>query len=253
VVATIIRTKAGAGSEKSHPIAAEETMPMIEDDDAVNGTFASPPCSLHELDPAYAGLVVDPIRTSDVARWRKAERERLIATRLAVSASERTECAMRIGQQLDRLIPSSPSTILSLYWPFKGELDLRPWMASAIARGIRVALPVVVAKATPLIFREWTPDARMERGVWNILFPADGVLVTPTHVIAPLVGFDPQGYRLGYGGGFFDRTLASLNSKPIAIGVAHPSAAIPTIYPQSHDIPMDWILTGDCASKRRQL
>jgi 5,10-methenyltetrahydrofolate synthetase len=64
-------------------------------------------------------------------------------------------------------------------------------------------------------------------------------------VIAPLVGFDAAGFRLGYGGGFFDRTLAGFASRPLAIGVGHPACAIPTIYPQPHDIPMDWIVTGD--------
>jgi 5,10-methenyltetrahydrofolate synthetase len=118
-------------------------------------------------------------------------------------------------------------------------------MTSAHGRGIRVALPTVVAKARPLIFREWHPGARLKSGVWNIPIPAEGAEVIPTVVIAPLVGFDPDAYRLGYGGGFFDRTLAALSPRPLAIGVGHPVGAIPTIYPQSHDIPMDWIVTGD--------
>ena len=74
--------------------------------------------------------------------------------------------------------------------------------------------------------------------------PADGALVTPDVVLAPLVGFDPDGYRLGYGGGFFDRTLAALSPRAFAIGVGHPVAAIPTIYPQPHDIPMNTIIVG---------
>ena len=111
---------------------------------------------------------------------------------------------------------------------------------------------MVVAKRTPLIFRSWHPGARLERGVWNIPYPADGALVTPGVVIAPLVGFDPQGYRLGYGGGFFDRTLASLSPRPLAIGVGHPLGALATIYPLPHDIPMDWIVTGDGAPLGRR-
>src|SRR5581483_9571489 len=176
------------------------------DEDTADGTFASPPCYMHEIDPAYAGLVIDPRQARDVARWRKAERQRLIAARLAVPVGVRQECARRIRGHLDRLVPASPATVVSLYWPFRGELDLRPWMASAHGRGIRVALPDVVAKAAPLIFREWHPGAPLKPGVWNIPVPADGAEVTPTVVIAPLVGFDPDGYRLGYGGGFFDRT-----------------------------------------------
>ncbi len=222
------------------------------DEDTADGTFASPPCYMHEIDPAYAGLVVDARQARDVARWRKAERQRLIAARLAVPVGVRQECARRIGGHLDRLVPASPATVVSLYWPFRGELDLRPWMASAHGRGIRVALPVVVAKATPLIFREWHPGAPLKPGVWNIPVPADGAEVTPTVVIAPLVGFDPDGYRLGYGGGFFDRTLAALSPRPLAIGVGHPVGALPTIYPQAHDIPMDWIVAGEMPPSQRR-
>jgi 5,10-methenyltetrahydrofolate synthetase len=214
-------------------------------EEMADGTFSSPPCYMHEIDPAYAGLVVDSRQARDVARWRKAQRQRLITARLAVPVAAREACAARIAGDLDRLVPMSSATIVSVYWPFRGELDLRSWMASAHARGVRIALPVVVAKAMPLVFRAWHPRARLERGVWNIPVPADGAEVTPTVVIAPLVGFDPAGYRLGYGGGFFDRTLTAQVPRPLAIGVGHPVGALPTIYPQPHDIPMDWIVTGD--------
>lgn len=208
------------------------------------GLFASPPCFMHEIDQADGGTPPDAIQARDVARWRKAERGRLIAARLALSESDRKAHAELIARDLDALIPSAPGTIVSLYWPFRGEVDLRPWMAKACAAGLRTALPVVLGKGQALVFREWTPNARLERGIWNILQPADGASVVPTIVIAPLVGFDPDGYRLGYGGGFFDRTLAALSPKPLAIGVGHDVGAIPTIYPQPHDIPMDWIVTG---------
>lgn len=118
-------------------------------------------------------------------------------------------------------------------------------MQSAHDKGLRVALPVVVAKGQPLVFRAWWPGAALARGVWGIPYPADGEIIVPDAVIAPLVGFDAAGFRLGYGGGFFDRTLAAITPSPIAIGVGHPIAAIPTIYPQPHDVAMDWIVTGD--------
>lgn len=213
-------------------------------DDEGMGTFSSPPCFMHEVDPAYTGLMPDAVQVRDVARWRKAERERLIAARLALPMSEREQHAQLIARDLDNLVPRTPGTIVSLYWPFRGEPDLRPWMSDACAAGLRTALPVVVAKAQPLVFREWTPGARLERGVWNIPYPADGALVAPTVVIAPLVGFDPACYRLGYGGGFFDRTLAGMTVKPLIIGVGHPVQKIATIFPQPHDIPMSWIVTG---------
>lgn len=216
----------------------------LRPDDEDPQQFSSPPCFMHEIDPVYGGLVPDRTQARDVGRWRKAKRERLIAARLALPAREREEIANRIADQVDTLIRDTPSPVVSLYWPFRGEPDLRNWMANTSARGARVALPVVIAKAQPLEFREWTPEARMERGVWNIPFPAHGEIVVPTVVIAPLVGFDSAGYRLGYGGGFFDRTLAALPSKPVIIGVGYSLGAIPTIYPQWHDIPMDWVVTG---------
>jgi 5,10-methenyltetrahydrofolate synthetase len=214
------------------------------------GTFASPPCFMHEADPTYTGLV-DATQARDVARWRKAERQRLISARLAAPIAEREALANRIAAALDRLLSSRSSRIISLYWPFKGEPDLRGWMEGVSRRGAGVALPVVVAKGAPLVFREWRPGARLERGVWNIPFPADGAVVIPDVVIAPLVGYDAACYRLGYGGGFFDRTLASLAPKALAIGVGYPASAIATIYPQSHDIPMDWIVTGEGAPRSR--
>jgi 5-formyltetrahydrofolate cyclo-ligase len=221
-------------------------------DDSNQGQFASPPCFMHELDPTYGGTPVDRDQARDVARWRKSERERLIAARLALSIEERTDNARGIAADLDTIIPFAATTIVSVYWPFRGEPDLRGWMAALHAKAIRVALPVVISKGQPLVFREWHPAARLERGVWNIPFPADGAIVVPTVMIAPLVGFDPNCYRLGYGGGFFDRTLAALDPRPLVIGVGHPIGAIKTIYSQPHDIPMDWIVTGCAPSRLRQ-
>lgn len=226
-------------------------MTGTDQDDEHAGQFSSPPCFMHELDPAFGGMPVDPQQARDVARWRKAERERLIAARLALPQDERAAHSQRIAGELDAIVPLGSRPIVSLYWPFRGEPDLRPWMAAACEKGARVALPVVVAKAQPLVFREWTPGARLERGVWNIPFPADGPVVIPDVVIAPLVGFDAACYRLGYGGGFFDRTLAGLEPKATAIGVGHPVGALPTIFPQPYDIPMDWIVLGDGQARRR--
>lgn len=217
---------------------------MAESSDNATG-YASSPCFAHELELGENGYVVaDPRAAADVARWRKAERERLIAARLEVPADERRRIAAEVAGELDRLIDPQRGTIVSLYWPFRGELDLRDWMQRASERGARIALPLVEAKGRPLLFREWTPRCRMDRGVWNIPIPADGPELTPDVTIAPLVGYDPGCYRLGYGGGFFDRTLAALSPRPLVIGVGAPQAAIPTIYAQPHDIPMDVIVTG---------
>jgi len=90
----------------------------------------------------------------------------------------------------------------------------------------------------------------MARGLWKIPYPADGPEVQPGIVIAPLVGFDRQGFRLGYGGGFFDRTLARLAPRPLVIGLGYASSALDTIFPQPHDIGMDWIVTDEGPPQR---
>ncbi|MCL5778843.1 5-formyltetrahydrofolate cyclo-ligase [Limibaculum sp. FT325] len=196
--------------------------------------FASSPCMAHEF---------EPLSGPDLARWRKAERERLIALRLAVPAEARARAAEAVACRLDAEVEIGPDTIVSAYWPFRGELDLRGWLGRVIERGGRAALPVVVAKGQPLVFRDWHPGAPLERGVWNIPIPAESAEVAPNVVIAPLVGVDPQSYRLGYGGGFFDRTLAAMTGPRRVIGVGLDCANIPTIHPQPHDIPMDMVVT----------
>lgn len=226
---------------------------MTDDDEDRPGGFASPPCFAHEIDPAYFDpLAVDPQQALDVARWRKAERKRLIAARLEEAADVRARLAQNIAVELDQIIAPVKGRIISVYWPFRGEIDLRGWMRSAFDKGAQIALPVVVEKHQPLQFREWTPDAAMERGIWNILQPADPAFVTPNVVIAPLVGFDPACFRLGYGGGFFDRTLAAMATPPLVIGVGSKSGAVPSIFPQPHDVPMDVIVTGAGDVRRRK-
>jgi 5,10-methenyltetrahydrofolate synthetase len=110
-------------------------------------------------------------------------------------------------------------------------------------RGATTALPVVVKKAHPLVFRAWQSGDKIERGVWNIPIPAEGVEVVPDVAIAPVVGFDRACYRLGYGGGFFDRTLASLPRMPRVFGVGYAMQEIATIHPQPHDLPMSAVVT----------
>jgi 5-formyltetrahydrofolate cyclo-ligase len=200
--------------------------------------------------PCYA--VIDAQQARDVARWRKSERERLIALRMQMSAGERAAQTEAIAAELDRLIPRAGTPIVSVYWPIRGEPDLRPWMRAQAARGLRIALPLAAALGQPMTFREWRPGAPMARGLWKIPYPADGEEVTPTVVLAPLVGYDGLRYRLGYGGGFFDRTLAGLKPRPLIVGLGYACTAINTIFPQPHDIPMDLIVTGTVQEGRTE-
>jgi 5,10-methenyltetrahydrofolate synthetase len=117
-------------------------------------------------------------------------------------------------------------------------------MTAMHEHGAVIGLPVVIEKERPLVFREWKPRCPMERGVWNIPIPSEGREIVPDVVISPVVGIDPECYRLGYGGGFYDRTLANLSNDPLVLGVGYPMFAIDTIFPLPHDIPMDRVLLG---------
>ena len=190
----------------------------------------------------------DPLQAADVAHWRTAERKRLRAERLELSVEDRARAAQAIAAQLDRILKkrfgNPAGRVISGYWPIKAEPDLRFWMESLHQQGARMALPVVEVPASPLVFRAWSPGAKMERGHWNIPVPAaEAERLVPDVALAPLVGWDGEGYRLGYGGGYFDRTLAAFKPKPFVIGVGLQSSRIETIFPQAHDIRLDAIVT----------
>jgi 5-formyltetrahydrofolate cyclo-ligase len=178
----------------------------------------------------------------DIIAWRKGERARLIAARVAISEATRESWTQRIIASLEPIVMAAQGPV-SFYWPFRGEPNLRPLMRRMVAAGKIVALPVVVQQRQPLEFRSWTPGCTMELGVWNIPIPDTKERITPRLLIAPVVGFDPHHYRLGYGGAFYDRTLAALRSPRSIIGVGYESQAIATIHPLPHDIPMDRIVT----------
>ncbi len=202
----------------------------------------SPPCFLHELDPSVSGIA-DAETERDVANWRKAERTRLIAARQAVPVAAREAADAWIAAELTRILGDLAGRSVALYWPFKGEPDLRGWAAKQRIAGARLCLPVVIRKAAPLIFRDWKAAEKLERGVWNIPIPPETAAeVVPDVVISPVVGFDAERYRLGYGGGFYDRTLAGLRAagrRPQVIGVGYRFQRIPTIYPQPYDVALD--------------
>lgn len=220
------------------------------------GRFASPPCMAGEVAPDYFDpLGVDPEQARDVARWRRAERIRLAGLREGLGQNGRAKISAQISRNLENLLAErgvGQGTVVSGYWPIKGEPDLRPLLAQLHRTGITIALPVVETCAAPLIFRLWTPETRMVRGDWNIpVPPPEARVLTPDVTLAPCLGWDGGCYRLGWGGGYFDRTLAALTRRPTGIGIALAAARLPTIYPQPHDIPLDMIVTEDGVSARR--
>lgn len=161
-----------------------------------------------------------------------------------MTPADRKKAADVVARRLDRVATERGSTVIGLYWPIKGEINLLGWARDqARDAGTTLCLPVVVAPKSPLEFWRWTPGEPMQAGIWHIPAPAQRNVVTPDLVLAPLVGFDPGKYRLGYGGGYFDRTLAASNPPPFAVGVGYDFSLLETIFPQPHDIPMDAILT----------
>jgi 5-formyltetrahydrofolate cyclo-ligase len=175
--------------------------------------------------------------------WRKSRREQLIAARAALAPAVLEVWRQRIDGFLELSFPGLASCRLAFCWPVKGEYDARHLARTLRARGALTALPVVVARGAPLEFREWHPGVELAVGPLDIPYPVNSPEVTPNVVLLPMNGWDAQGYRLGYGGGFFDRTLAGLAKRPVMVGISYELARLETIYPQSWDIPMDYVVT----------
>jgi 5-formyltetrahydrofolate cyclo-ligase len=179
----------------------------------------------------------------EISRWRREQRASLIARRQAIPQDQRRRLQPLILDLVEQHFPALPNALLGFYWPFRGEIGLHPLVRRLIERGARAALPVVVEKAQPLEFWAWRPGAPLRRGVWDIPVPTERQVVRPTALLVPLVGSDSEGYRLGYGGGYYDRTLAAMDPRPFTIGVGYELGRLETIHPQPHDIPMDAIVT----------
>src|SRR5882672_5621206 len=169
---------------------------------------------------------------SELTAWRKSERSRLLAERAALTQEVLAGLRSRIDIHLQRAFPDLVHGVLAFCWPYRNEYDVRHLVAALRRRGATTALPVVVAPKKSLIFREWHPGVKMAEGPLGIPYPEASLEVLPDHVLLPMLGWDAEGYRLGYGGGFFDRTLAALKKRPRVIGVSYESAYLRTIYPQ---------------------
>jgi 5-formyltetrahydrofolate cyclo-ligase len=180
---------------------------------------------------------------SALRSWRKTERERLIAARMRIDATTLEQWRVRMDGYLERSFPGLVNSRLAFCWPIKNEYDARHLARTLRERGAVTALPVVVAPKTPLVFREWHPGVELAKGALDIPYPPHSREIVPDAVLLPMNGWDSKGYRLGYGAGFFDRTLASLAKKPVVIGVSYELAHLDTIHPQTWDIPVDYLVT----------
>jgi len=186
---------------------------------------------------------------------RQEQRRRLIAAREALPVAERQQLESDLLRHLQSLLEQLDAdhrhSTLGFCWPFRGEPDLRPlvttWLSGEPSR--RAALPVVVDQESALSFRRWTPDSIVEPDRYGIPTPVEGETLQASLLLIPVNGFDSRGYRLGYGGGYFDRTLESLNPPPQTIGTGFELGRLPRIVEAAHDKPLDWIVTEAGAFK----
>lgn len=180
---------------------------------------------------------------AEINVWRKAQRVALMAARQALDAPAYRALSRAVLERLDRDFADLAPRLVGFYWPIRRELDPLPFVRKLIEAGGAAALPMVVGKGQPLEFRRWSPGTKMAVGVYDIPYPAEGPAVAPDVLLVPLLGFDEAGYRLGYGAGYYDRTIASFAAKPRLIGVGFELGRLATIHPQPHDIPMDVVVT----------
>jgi 5-formyltetrahydrofolate cyclo-ligase len=171
-------------------------------------------------------------------------RRRLLAERRALATELRTAWDQAIANRISMLLQERPSRSLAVYWPICGEPDLRDAYADWHAAGMRLALPVVIDKQTPLKFVSWTPGEELQKDAMGVAVPENGQIVQPDSLLLPCVGFNGQRVRLGYGGGLYDRTLEGPD-RPLAIGVAY-FFSHAEFASEAHDVALDCIVT-ECA------
>jgi len=185
-----------------------------------------------------------PIMDSqDLLVFRSHLRTALINKRREVGISERTALDMRVSNIAGQCEAALRYGVIGFCWPYKGEIDLRPLALRWSGEGVTVALCALTEIGAPMRFRRWSPAVPLVPGAYGIPMPLGTEVMIPDLLLIPLVGFDSRAYRLGYGGGYFDRFLGELHMKPITIGIGYDLMQVDTIRPQPHDVPMDFIVT----------
>ena len=188
----------------------------------------------------------------DEQDWRASLRRKMLARRAALSEATRQALSARIVLHLQALmaadgpLPLRAGMVVGFCWPIKNEPDVRAAVSHWREFGISAALPVVLGADLPLAFRRWAESTPLADDCYGIPTPISGDYLLPDVLILPLNAFDAEGFRLGYGGGFFDRTLAALSPRPVAIGIGFECNRVATIRPQPHDQRLDWLVTEDC-------
>ena len=173
-------------------------------------------------------------------------RSAMLASRAALAEDERRAAAEGLLASLRREMPFETPAVVSGFWPIKDEIDIRPLLIELFNVGCQLALPVVQGRGKPLLFRAWRPGDPLEAGVFGTLQPsARRETLEPDALIVPLLACDEEGWRLGYGGGFYDRTLGGLRARRnvTAVGVGFNAQLVPEVPHGPDDQRLDWLLT----------
>ncbi len=180
-------------------------------------------------------------RRLDKPPERKLQRARLLEIRAAIAGRARLEAALQ-RRAADWLQHADIHTV-GFYFPIRGEPDLKTVIEAWLACDARHVAALPVVNGDTLQYYAWTGDSPMRAGDFGIPVPAQGRVVHPECVLIPCVGFDDARYRLGYGGGYYDRTLVTLVPYPIVVGIAFEATKLESIAPQPHDVRLDAVIT----------
>jgi len=164
------------------------------------------------------------------------------------AAAVRADAAEALARNVRQVLGLPLSRVVSGYIPIGDEIDVGPLMSDLSADGAVYVLPVVVAKDAALVFRHWRPGVPLEDGPWNTQHPGpDSAEAIPDVMLVPMLAFDGDGYRIGWGGGFYDRTIATLKSQrpTLVIGVAYSGQRVDALPRGDHDQPLDWVVTDE--------
>jgi 5-formyltetrahydrofolate cyclo-ligase len=202
--------------------------------------------------PLRAHLDTDapkPMVTSDTAAViaaKKVLRDRIRAWRAGLDGQAVVRAADAVAKHGVGFLEAKPAMVVSGFAPLPDEFRLWPLLRSVAGQGYRLALPVMQGKGKPLIFRQWSPGDAMDSGVWGIAEPkADKAELEPDILLVPLLAFDAAGWRLGYGGSFYDRTLKGLRARKsvVAVGIAFDEQRVDAVPHLDYDERLDWVLT----------
>lgn len=213
---------------------------------------AGPPVTFVIVRPTLSTSRRFPVMSDSVLERKRALREEARERRRRAVAAAGPQAGDRLADNYFKAAAgfgaSSPRLSVSGYWPMAEEMDVRPLMIRLHAAGHALALPVVVGKGKPLIFRRWQPGAALGAAGFGLHQPdADAPEVVPDILLVPLLAFDAAGYRLGWGGGFYDRTLAALRAtrRVIAVGVAYAAQRVDNVPRTERDQRLDWVVTDE--------